>query len=495
MTKWEYLTAPVLVHATKQILDNFGSDGLGARPDRPGHEPGEPRRLLQAPRGGLSDGPPEERLAELGLTVPEVAKPVAAYVPAVRTGNHVFTSGQLPMRDGELMLTGKVGGEVSPEEAVECARQCALNALAAVKAEIGDLVRGEAGRQGGRVRGLDARLHRPAAGGQRRLRAVRRRSSATPACTPGRRSACPCCRWTRRSRSSWSSRSEPCCGSRCRRSWSSRRGRTPTARGSRPSRATRRPWCCCAAAARGLRSTCCAGRRRWPSRRDVRLPRRRRRPARLRRAVAWAGPAARRVGRAARDRRGRGAGAGVCGGAGDVRGVGRAAGRHSPTDVVADTTGDDWEADRVALEARELALTDFLRPPRAGAAHRPARCLGGVADAGLRAAPLPHLVLRRRRCPRASARATCRPSRRRSPGCRRCEAVQAVDDGEMMMLPPTYLTCLEVGAVRRPGRRARRGGRPQRRDVHPRGRPARRTTRPCRCRIGSAPSSSERLGR
>lgn len=82
---------------------------------------------------------PEERLAELGLAVPEVAKPVAAYIPAVRSGHHVFTSGQLPMRDGSLITTGKVGGEVTPEEAVECARQCALNALAAVRAEIGDL--------------------------------------------------------------------------------------------------------------------------------------------------------------------------------------------------------------------------------------------------------------------------------------------------------------------------------------------------------------------
>jgi len=82
---------------------------------------------------------PEEKLAELGLTVPEVAKPVAAYVPAVRSGNYVFTSGQLPMRNGELMLTGKVGGEVTPEEASACAQQCALNAIAAVKAEIGDL--------------------------------------------------------------------------------------------------------------------------------------------------------------------------------------------------------------------------------------------------------------------------------------------------------------------------------------------------------------------
>ena len=82
---------------------------------------------------------PEERLAELGLAVPEVAKPVAAYVPAVRSGHHVFTSGQLPMREGQLITTGKVGGEVTAEEAVECARQCALNALAAVRAEIGEL--------------------------------------------------------------------------------------------------------------------------------------------------------------------------------------------------------------------------------------------------------------------------------------------------------------------------------------------------------------------
>ncbi|MDN5893132.1 MAG: RidA family protein [Nocardioides sp.] len=81
----------------------------------------------------------EQRLEELGLSVPDVAKPVAAYVPAVRTGNYVFTSGQLPMKSGELMVTGKVGGEVTEEEAAACAQQCALNAIAAVKAEIGDL--------------------------------------------------------------------------------------------------------------------------------------------------------------------------------------------------------------------------------------------------------------------------------------------------------------------------------------------------------------------
>jgi enamine deaminase RidA (YjgF/YER057c/UK114 family) len=82
---------------------------------------------------------PEEKLAELGLSVPEVAKPVAAYIPAVRSGNQVFTSGQLPMRSGELITTGKVGGGVSEEEAYACAQQCALNAIAAINAEVGDL--------------------------------------------------------------------------------------------------------------------------------------------------------------------------------------------------------------------------------------------------------------------------------------------------------------------------------------------------------------------
>jgi enamine deaminase RidA (YjgF/YER057c/UK114 family) len=83
----------------------------------------------------------EDRLAELGLAVPEVAKPVAVYVPAVASGDLVFTSGQLPMRNGELMVTGKVGGEVSVEEAVACAQQCALNAIAAVRSIVGDLDR------------------------------------------------------------------------------------------------------------------------------------------------------------------------------------------------------------------------------------------------------------------------------------------------------------------------------------------------------------------
>jgi enamine deaminase RidA (YjgF/YER057c/UK114 family) len=77
------------------------------------------------------------RLAELGLTLPPVAAPVAAYVPAVRTGSHVFTSGQLPMVDGAMSVTGKVGDAVGAEQASGLARTCALNALAAVDALVG----------------------------------------------------------------------------------------------------------------------------------------------------------------------------------------------------------------------------------------------------------------------------------------------------------------------------------------------------------------------
>ncbi|MFS0885886.1 RidA family protein [Aeromicrobium sp. 179-A 4D2 NHS] len=73
-----------------------------------------------------------DRLASLGLTVPEVAAPVAAYVPAVLSGQYVHTSGQLPFVDGVLPATGKVGAEVSPEDAQEYARLCALNVIAAI---------------------------------------------------------------------------------------------------------------------------------------------------------------------------------------------------------------------------------------------------------------------------------------------------------------------------------------------------------------------------
>ena len=77
------------------------------------------------------------RLAELGIELPEVVAPLAAYVPAVRTGNLVYTAGQLPMVAGELSATGKVGAEVTPEVGKGLARICALNALAAVHSLVG----------------------------------------------------------------------------------------------------------------------------------------------------------------------------------------------------------------------------------------------------------------------------------------------------------------------------------------------------------------------
>jgi len=89
-------------------------------------------------------GQVDDRLAELGLVLPPVAPPVAAYVPAVRSGTYVYTSGQLPVVDGALAATGKVGegeGLVSPEQAYDLAATCALNALAAVHSQVGDLDR------------------------------------------------------------------------------------------------------------------------------------------------------------------------------------------------------------------------------------------------------------------------------------------------------------------------------------------------------------------
>jgi enamine deaminase RidA (YjgF/YER057c/UK114 family) len=82
-----------------------------------------------------------ERLAALGLALPPVTAPVAAYVPAVRTGNHVYVSGQLPMADGKLPAVGKVGGEVSAADAAGLARTCALNAIAAAASAAGGLDR------------------------------------------------------------------------------------------------------------------------------------------------------------------------------------------------------------------------------------------------------------------------------------------------------------------------------------------------------------------
>ncbi len=83
----------------------------------------------------------DDRLAELGLTIPTVAKPVAAYIPAVTTGNLVYTSGQLPFVDGALPATGKVGADVDADAANALARHCVLNGLAAARTAIGSLDR------------------------------------------------------------------------------------------------------------------------------------------------------------------------------------------------------------------------------------------------------------------------------------------------------------------------------------------------------------------
>jgi enamine deaminase RidA (YjgF/YER057c/UK114 family) len=84
-------------------------------------------------------GSPEDRLSALGLALPTAPPPLAAYVPAVRTGDYVYTSGQLPLVDGKLLATGKVGGQIPVAEGSALARICALNALAAVASVAGSL--------------------------------------------------------------------------------------------------------------------------------------------------------------------------------------------------------------------------------------------------------------------------------------------------------------------------------------------------------------------
>ncbi|MGS2612992.1 RidA family protein [Micromonospora sp. LZ34] len=84
----------------------------------------------------MSNGP-HGKLAELGLTLPEVVPPVASYVPAVQSGQHVYVSGQLPMAEGKLLATGKVGAGVSADQAKDLAQRCALNALAAIDSLVG----------------------------------------------------------------------------------------------------------------------------------------------------------------------------------------------------------------------------------------------------------------------------------------------------------------------------------------------------------------------
>ena len=104
----------------------------------------------------------KDKLAELGLTMPEAAVPVAAYVPAVRTGNLVFTAGQLPLVDGKIPFVGKVGSDVTPEQAKDMAQVCALNALAAISlvADIDQIER--VVRVGGFVNGIPGFVAIPA---------------------------------------------------------------------------------------------------------------------------------------------------------------------------------------------------------------------------------------------------------------------------------------------------------------------------------------------
>ncbi|HET7415535.1 MAG TPA: RidA family protein [Arthrobacter sp.] len=83
----------------------------------------------------------ERRLQDAGITLPEVPAPVAAYVPALISGNYIYTSGQLPFVKGELPSKGKVGAEVTAETAKQLAATCAVNALAAIKTQLGDLDR------------------------------------------------------------------------------------------------------------------------------------------------------------------------------------------------------------------------------------------------------------------------------------------------------------------------------------------------------------------
>lgn len=81
------------------------------------------------------------RMEGLGLALPAAPKPVAAYIPCRRVGNLLFIAGQIPMKDGQLIAKGSVPGQVSLEQAVACARQCVLNGLAVIKAEVGSLDR------------------------------------------------------------------------------------------------------------------------------------------------------------------------------------------------------------------------------------------------------------------------------------------------------------------------------------------------------------------
>ena len=130
---FEYSTVPLITHATKAILDTWGEDGWELVQVVPGPEPGAVGGVPEAGTGMTV----KDRLAELGIELPAVAAAAGSYLPSVQSGNLLFTAGQLPFVDGRLPATGRVGAEVSPEDAKEYARVCGLNLLAAVDAAVG----------------------------------------------------------------------------------------------------------------------------------------------------------------------------------------------------------------------------------------------------------------------------------------------------------------------------------------------------------------------
>lgn len=141
----------------------------------------------------------KERLAEQGITLPQVVAPVAAYVPAVRTGNLVYTAGQLPFVDGKLPVTGKVGADVAPDAGKALARVCALNALAAIDSlvDLNSVTR--VVKVVGFVASAPGFHGQP--GSSTGPRNCWLRCSATTESTRARRSGWQSCRWVPRSRS------------------------------------------------------------------------------------------------------------------------------------------------------------------------------------------------------------------------------------------------------------------------------------------------------
>ena len=416
MTKWEYLTAPILVHAAKQILDNFGADGWELVQIAPGMNPENLVGYFKRPVAELMSTL-EDRLAELGLARARGGQAGGGVRPG-RAHRHARLHLR-PAADARRRADARPARSAArsrQEEAVACAQQCALNAIAAVKAEIGDLDDGEAGRQGRRA----SSPRRPTSPASRRSPTAppscSARSSATPACTRAPRSASPCCRWTPRSRSRSSSRSDGRCGVAAAAEHLVEHARAfadGTATPAEPRNAATvvllRP-----GTRRGPRSTCCAGRPRWRS------------PAGCASSPAAAstratstppspGPARPRPSgpRGLRHRRGHGARAGLRRRARDVRGVRRAAGRavgrrrwsRTPPATTGRPTGSRSRRASCRSPSSSTRRGLVLRTDLLGA-------WSALADAGVRAAPLPHLVLRRRAAGRASAPATCRPSRR-----------------------------------------------------------------------------------